>query len=97
MDEVFMEVPAVRQVAGLFKTIGTVLNGVAKTLQMLIMVLRTTAFTNLVGGAVIAQYLEQIKPQIEKAAAHCIELNGDLSASVAAYERGDQQGATRFF
>ena len=97
MDEVYMDVPAVRNMAKAFGTISEVLQGVVKVLEMLIMTLKTTAFIGLVGGAAVAQFLEMIKPHIEDLAEKCEEISGDLDKSVDAYERGDALGATRFY
>ncbi|HMQ51234.1 MAG TPA: WXG100 family type VII secretion target [Anaerolineae bacterium] len=97
MDQVYMDVPAVRNMAKAFGTISEVLQGVVKVLEMLIMTLKTTAFIGLVGGAAVAQFLEMIKPHIEDLAEKCEEISGDLDKSVDAYERGDALGATRFY
>lgn len=96
-NEVYMDVPAVRDMAKAFGTISEVLQTVVKVLEALIMTLKTTAFIGLVGGAAVAHFLEMIKPHIEDLAEKCAELNKDLDASVDAYERGDALGATRFY
>ncbi|MBP8251184.1 MAG: hypothetical protein KAX40_02385 [Herpetosiphon sp.] len=96
-DEVYMDIPAVRNVAKTFGTVSEVLANVAKVLDMLSNTLKATAFIGLVGGAVVAQFIDAVKPHIEDMSRKCQELNQDVSASVDAYERGDQQGATRFY
>ena len=96
-DEVYMDVPAVRDMAKGFGTIGDVLDAVAKVLEGLVTLLKATAFIGLVGGYVVIQFIELIKPHIEEMAEKCQELMGDLIASVDAYERGDSLGATRFY
>ena len=93
---VYMDTDAVRGMAKTFGTIGEVLNAVNKTLQTLSNVLKATAFIGLVGGYAVAQYIDTIRPQIEDIAEKCEELDGDLKASVDAYERGDELGSTRF-
>lgn len=97
MDEVYMDVPAVRDMAKNFGTIGEVLNTVAKVLEALVLILKTTAFIGLVGGYAVAQFIDSIKPHIEQMAEKCEELSKDLGASVDAFERGDALGATRFY
>lgn len=97
VDEVYMDVPAVRGMAKSFGNISTILQAVVKALEALIMTLKTTAFIGLVGGQSLICFLEMIKPHIEQIAEKCTELNSDLDASVDAYERGDQLGATRFY
>jgi hypothetical protein len=96
-DEVYINVPAVRDMARSFGTISEVLTTVNKVLEALSTTLKVTAFIGLVGGAAVAQFIDMIRPHIEQMAEKCQELNGDLNASLDAYERGDQQGATRFY
>lgn len=96
-DEVYMEVPAVRNMAKTFGSISEVLNAVNKVLEGLLMILRTTAFIGLVGGFALMGFIEMVKPHIEQMAEKCQELMDDLNKSVDAYERGDALGATRFY
>lgn len=97
MEEVYMDVPAVRNMAKAFGTISDILKAVCKALEALIMTLKATAFIGLVGGYALIQFLEMIKPHIENMAEKCAELCTDLNASVDAFERGDQLGATKFY
>jgi uncharacterized protein YukE len=97
MDQVYMDVPAVRQIAKSFGQIGEVLENVARVLEALVNILRGTAFIGMVGGLAVAQFIDSIKPYIQQMAEKCQELNKDLDASVSAFERGDQQGATKFY
>jgi hypothetical protein len=92
-----MDIPAVRNIAKSFGTIGEVLEAVEKVLEGLLMVLRATAFIGLVGGFALMGFIEMIKPHIEDMAEKCAELMDDLNKSVDAYERGDALGATRFY
>jgi hypothetical protein len=94
--QVFMKVPEVRKMAKRFGEISNVLMNVAKVLEVLTTLLKTTAFIGLVGGYAVAQFIDQIRPQIKTMADKCAELNRDLVAAVAAYEKGDQEGALRF-
>ncbi len=96
-EEVYMDVPEVRNIAKKFDEISDVLNAVAKVLEGLLMVLKATAFIGLVGGYILIQFIEMIKPKIEEMAQKCAELCKDVNASVDAYERGDALGATRFY
>jgi uncharacterized protein YukE len=95
--QVKMNVPAVRSMAKSFGNISTVLTNVAKVLEVLTTLLKTTAFIGLVGGYAVAQFIDQIRPQIKNMADKCAELDRDLVAAVAAYERGDAEGALRFY
>jgi hypothetical protein len=96
VNEIYMEVPAVRSMAKKFGDIGQVLSNVNKVLETLSTTLKAVAFIGFVGTAVVAQYIDTIKPYIKQMADKCIELGKDLSTSVDAYERGDATGATRF-
>jgi hypothetical protein len=95
-NEVYMDVPAVRQMATNLGTISDTLTAVVKVLEMLITTLKVVAFIGLVGGTAVAQFIESIKPYIEQMAAKFAELRGDVNASADAFERGDATGATRF-
>ena len=97
MNEVYMDVPAVRQMAKNFNAISEVLSTVNKVLEAMLMILKTTAFIGLVGGTAVAGYIEMIKPYVERWVQQTAELSKDLNTSVDAYERGDAQGATRFY
>jgi biopolymer transport protein ExbB/TolQ len=93
---VYMDTDAVRGMAKSFGTIGDVLQGVNKAMEMLSNTLKATAFGGLVGGLAVAHYIVAIRPQIEDIAEKCEELDKDLAASANAYERGDELGSTRF-
>lgn len=95
-DEVYMNVPEVRTMAKNFGAVGEVLSMVSKVLEALMLILKTTAFIGLVGGYAVANYIESIKPHIDRLAEKCEELMGDINASVDAYEAGDMQGANLF-
>ncbi len=96
-DEVYMDIPAVRSMAKNFDNIGDVLENVNSKLELLVNTLKATAFIGLVGGGAVIAFIEMIKPHVKRMGDKCHELHGDLNASVAAYERGDQRGATRFY
>jgi len=97
MDEVYMDIPAVRQMAKNFGQIGEVLQAVNAALEALVTILKTTAFIGLVGGFALIQFIEMIKPHVKRMADKCHELNQDLDSSVVAYERSEKRGATRFY
>jgi len=96
-DQVFMNIPEVRKIAKEFGQISNTLKQVCKTLEALCNVLKATAFVGMVGGLAVAHFIEMVKPYIQQIADKCAELMKDVNASVDAYERGDAQGATRFF
>lgn len=94
---VYMDIPAVRGISKNFSTISDVLKAVSKTLEAIANALKATAFIGLVGGYAVVQFIEVVKPQIDEMVQKTAELSKDLAASVTAYERGDQQGATKFY
>lgn len=96
-DQVYINVPAVRDMAKKFGEISDVLTNVAKAMEMLSNTLKTIAFIGLIGVAALANVIDRIKPYIEQMAEKCAELDKDLNTSVDAYERADELGATRFY
>jgi hypothetical protein len=97
MDEVYMDIPAVRGISKTFGDISSTLKQVANTLEALSNILKGTAFIGLVGGWALAAIIDRVKPYIENISQKSGELSKDLTASVNAFERGDAQGATRFY
>jgi hypothetical protein len=96
-NEVYMDIPAVKNMANTLGKVADVLKAVAKTLEALANILKSTAFIGLVGGGAVLAVIEMIKPYIKKMADKAAELKKDVLESVMAYERGDAQGATRFY
>lgn len=96
-NEVYMNVPVVRKMSRNFSAISSTLKKVSKTLQTLMNILRATAFVGLVGGLAVERYISTYKPYIDKLAKDTAEISKDLSAAADAYERGDSQGALRFY
>jgi len=96
-NEVYMNIPDVEGIAKTFGTISEVLKGVVVALDVLINILRATAFVGMVGGLAQAHFMEIMKRQLDQMAEKCEEISSDVSAAVEAYQRGDQQGATKFF
>ena len=96
VNEIYMDIPAVRGMAKKFGDIGQVLSTVNKVLETLSTTLKAVAFIGFVGTAVVAQYIDTIKPYVKQMADKCVELGKDLTTSVDAYERVDAAGSTRF-
>jgi hypothetical protein len=96
-NEVYMDIPAVKGISKTFGTVADVLDKVSQALEVMIDTLKATAFVGLVGGLAYAQYLDVIKTKIDEVSEKCQELSKDVSDSVDAFERGDQQGATKFY
>jgi uncharacterized membrane protein YgaE (UPF0421/DUF939 family) len=92
-----MDIPAVENIARTFQQVSEVLKGVVTALDVLINILNSTAFIGLVGGACLAQFMEVIKRQLDQMADKTEEISHDVQAAVEAYQRGDEQGATKFY
>jgi hypothetical protein len=96
-DGVYMEVPAVRAMAKKCREIADILRAVLKVLEALALMLKVTAFVGQVGGRAAALVVEQFKQFITTLIDNIDELGRDLDVSVTAYEKGDAEGATRFY
>jgi uncharacterized protein YukE len=96
-QEVYMNIPEVQGISKTFAQISQTLTGVSKALEMLINVLKGTAFIGMVGGLAEAHFLEIMKKQIDQMAQKTEEISKDVAAAVEAYQRGDAQGATKFY
>lgn len=79
-----------------FKAVADMLRAVAKTLEVLINILRATAFLSGGTSLALANYLENIKNKINPLAKLCEEFSGDLARAVTDHKRGDVQGKRYF-
>lgn len=95
-EGVFMDTDAVQNIADGFNTASDVLKGVATALEVAIDILKATAFIGMVGNLAIANYLERIKPNVEKLGQKCDELHLDLMGAIVSYRDGDDSGSKRF-
>ena|SRR5688572_12962893 len=96
-DEVYMDIPAVREISKTFQTVTDVLRGVVTALDAIVQMLNTAAFMGLVGAAMIARFVDIIKRQLDDLADKTEEISGDVAAAADGYEAGDATGATRFY
>ncbi len=96
MAEVSMDFDAVQQMADGFNTASETLSAVSTALEVAIAILKATAFFGLVGNAALAMYLEGIKPNVDRLAATCEELNLDLIGAISSIRDGDVSGSQRF-
>jgi WXG100 family type VII secretion target len=95
-DEIFMDVPEMRKLAEKFSGMSDNLKAVAKSMEAQLLVLRTAAFTGMVGAEAYRQWLEQMKPRVERFADRCTVTKTSLGMITDAYEQGDMQGAAAF-
>ncbi len=96
MAEVSMDYDAVQKMSDGFRTSSETLEGVSKALEVAIAVLKASALFGLVGNAALAQYLEGIKPNVDRLAATCSELSQDLMGAIVSLRDGDYSGSQRF-
>ena len=96
MAEVSMDYDAVQQLADGFRDASETFEAVSKALEIAIAILKATAFFGLVGNAALAMYLEGIKPNVDRLAATCDEMNMDLIGAIVSLRDGDQSGSQRF-
>lgn len=94
--QIYMEVSAVTQISKTVNTVGQVLKTVAKVLEVLSTTLKATAFIGLVGGAAVANYIDQFRPQIEKMAEKCIEITKDINTAIKNFQNQDFTASGRF-
>lgn len=95
-EEVYMDIPRVEQMSKSFDTFGSILEGVAKALQAISMVLKATAWISFGATAAAAAYADRIQPNVKKAADKMHELSGDITSAIKAYRDGDLSGSKRF-
>ncbi|MEJ5223918.1 MAG: hypothetical protein WHV44_05630 [Anaerolineales bacterium] len=95
-EEVYMDIPAVENMAKSFKTFGDILKGVSKALLAISIALKATAWLSLGATATAAAYADRIRPNVDRAAAKMLELSGDITSAIKAYRDGDMSGSKRF-
>jgi hypothetical protein len=95
-NEVYMDIPQVQNMAKGFKGFGDVLDAVAKAMEAISASLKATAWLSLGATYAAAQYIDRIKPNVQKAANKMRELSGDLESAIRSYRDGDNSGSRRF-
>ncbi len=91
-----MDYAVIGDVSKGFGTARDVLKTVGKVLEVLIGILRATAFLSFGTSEALARYLENIKNKVNKLAAVCNEFSGDLSRAIGDHKTGDIQGKRYF-
>lgn len=94
-DEVYMNVPVVRDMGKKLEDVSEVLQTVAKTLEIVSTTLKAAFFIGFVGAAAVAM-IDRVKPFIQQMADQCADLSKAVAASVTAFENGDLAGSNRF-
>lgn len=73
-----MDYEAVLAAAAGFENAGELLKRVSVALEAALRILQVAAFVGIVGAAVIANYINNLKPRVDKLAGTCTEMAGDL-------------------
>lgn len=91
-----MDYAVIGDVSKGFGTARDVLKTVGKVLEVLIGILRATAFLSFGTSEALARYLENIKNKVNKLADVCNEFSGDLARAIGDHKKGDIQGKRYF-
>src|SRR5260370_35895761 len=91
-----MDYAVVGDVSKGFGTASDVLNTVGKVLEVLVGILRATAFFSMGTSAALAQYLDNIKQKVQNLAQLCQKFSDNLARAINDHKKGDVQGTTYF-
>jgi hypothetical protein len=91
-----MDYAVIGDVSKGFGTARDVLNTVGKVLEVLVGILRATAFFSFGTSAALAQYLDNIKQKVNNLAKICQEFSTDLGQAIGDHKKGDVQGKRYF-
>ena len=80
-----MDVEAVGEMAAGFRSAADALKAARQTLEAAILTLKDTAFIGSVGDQAVERFLSNIKPQMDRLAQKCEELNQDLTSAMASF------------
>jgi len=94
--ETAMDYEPVETMAKTFDGLGDTFKTAAKVLEVQIAILKAQAFVSFGATALMAAYLENIKPHLENLSAQSEELNRDLTAAIKFHQEADQAGAGKF-
>jgi hypothetical protein len=86
-----MDYEQVEKVSQGFSDASDFLKAVDTALEALLIVLRTTAFIGMVGGAAVERYISNIKPHVEKLAAKSEEFAADLKQAIANHQQAESE------
>ncbi len=92
-----MDYTVIGDVSKGFSTAADVLNTVGKVLEVLVGILRATAFFSFGTSAALAQYLDNIKQKVQNLANICQnDFAQPLSQAISDHKKGDIQGKSYF-
>jgi hypothetical protein len=91
-----MDYNVISEVSKGFGTAADVLTTVGKVLEVLIGILRATAFFSAGTSLALANYLDVIKGKVNNLAKICNEFSGDLARAIDDHKKGDVKGKRYF-
>ena len=91
-----MDYTVISDVSKGFSTAHDVLTTVGKVLEVLVGILRATAFFSFGTSAALAQYLDTIKQKVEKLGQLCQKFSDNLARAIGDHKKGDVQGKRYF-
>jgi hypothetical protein len=91
-----MDYTVIGDVSKGFGTARDTLTTVGKVLELLVNILRATAFASLGTTAALAQYLSTIKTKVNNLAKVCNEFSDDLARAIGDHKKGDTTGKSYF-
>jgi hypothetical protein len=91
-----MDYNVISEVSKGFGTAADVLTTVGKVLEVLIGILRATAFFSAGTSLALANYLDVIKGKVNNLAKICREFSGDLARAIDDHKKGDVTGKRYF-
>ncbi len=91
-----MDYGVISEVSKGFGTAADILTQAGKVLEVLIGLLRATAFFSAGTSLALANYLDVIKGKVNNLAKICREFNGDLARAIDDHKKGDVKGKRYF-
>ena len=91
-----MDYGVIGEVSKGFGTASTILTQAGKVLEVLIGLLRATAFFSAGTSLALANYLDVIKGKVNNLAKICREFSGDLARAIDDHKKGDVTGKRYF-
>jgi len=95
-EGVFMDYNAVQRMSDGFRSMADVMKTVGQGLEIAIDTLKVSAMFGLVGNLALANYLDNIKPHVDRLGEKFSELSYDLMGAIISYRDGDTSGSKRF-
>ena len=95
-QQTLMAYEQVQTMSNTFNTTGEVLDAVSKALEVAIMAAHAAAFFSFGGSELLAQWLEGIKPHVDKLSKMSYDVHADINSAIKFVQTGDTDGSRRF-